>query len=149
MLFGHWIFYVRCWQCLETGKVSLRLSVTKSKRRKIIWCVCIFSCSFLVAQTSVKQLIFWNVFQFCPCLVHLLHSWIFVWFSEECVLKGDCVKQPPENYMKSSWTVKVPRKITEKYLLEVFVTIGFSHLLHETVHWTLILYVFKIFEGAN
>ena len=53
MLFGHCIFYVRCWQCLETGKVSLYLWVTKSKRRKIIWCVCIFSCSFLVAQNSL------------------------------------------------------------------------------------------------
>ena len=53
MLFGHCIFCVRCWQCLATGKVSLHLWVTKSKRRKIIWCVCIFSCSFLVAHDSL------------------------------------------------------------------------------------------------
>ena len=60
--FGHCIFYVRCWQCLETWKVSLHLSVTKSKRRKIIWCVCIFSCSFLVRQNIVKaryNLVYW------------------------------------------------------------------------------------------
>ena len=36
MLFSHCIFYVRCPQRLETGKVSLHSLVTKSKRRKII-----------------------------------------------------------------------------------------------------------------
>ena len=36
MLFGHCTFSARCWQCLETGKVSLHLWVTKPKRRKII-----------------------------------------------------------------------------------------------------------------
>ena len=52
-LFGLCIFYVRCSQSLETKKVSLQLWLTKSKRKKIIWCVCIFPCSFLVAQNSL------------------------------------------------------------------------------------------------
>ena len=147
MHFGHCIFYVRCWQCLETGKVSLHFSITKSKRRKIIWCICIFSCSFLVAQNSVKQIILWSISQFCRSLVHSLLSWIFIWFSE-CVLERNCRKHS-ENHKKFSLVVRVPRKITEKYLLEVFVTIGFSQLLHETAHWTLIMCVFQIFEGAN
>ena len=40
----------------------------------------------------------------------------------------------PITIQKFSLVVKVQRKITEKYLLEVFVTIGFSQLLHETAH---------------
>ena len=110
MLFGHCIFYVRCRQRLETGKVSLHSLVTKSKRRKIIWCICIFSYCFLVVQNSVKQLIFWKVSQFCRSLVHSLLSWIFIWFSEECALERDCGKHSSENHIKIQLSSSGPKK---------------------------------------
>ena len=107
MVFGDCIFHARCWKCLETGKVLLHFSVTKLNRRKIIWCVCIFSYCFLVVQNSEKQLIFWKVSQFCRSLVHSLLSWIFIWFSE-CFLQFRSRTHSSENHMKiqlsSEWT---------------------------------------------
>ena len=48
--YAFWLLYLlRSWLTVPRNrKVSLHLWVAKSKRRKTIWCVCIFSCSFLV-----------------------------------------------------------------------------------------------------
>ena len=54
MVFGDCIFHARCWKCLETGKVLLHFSVTKLKRRKIIWCVFIFHVIFWWGRISLR-----------------------------------------------------------------------------------------------